>query len=99
MNLHWETTLHIDSSCKRKKKKKFPESTVTGEETWVDHFTPQTKKLECKHLTFLTAKKFKVCQSPGKIMASVFWDAEGVIHVEFMHGSRTINAKAYCYML
>jgi hypothetical protein len=25
----------------------FPESTVTGEETWVGHFTPQTKKLEC----------------------------------------------------
>jgi hypothetical protein len=65
---------------------------------WTTSFLKQ-KKLECKHLTFLTAKKFKVCQSPGKITASIFWDAEGAIHVEFMHGSRTINPKAYCYML
>jgi hypothetical protein len=57
---------------------------VTGEVTWVDHFTPQTKKvgMQWKHLTFLTVKKFKVCRSAGKVMASVFWDADGVIHVE-----------------
>jgi hypothetical protein len=55
--------------------------------------------MQWKHLTFLTAKNFKVCQSAGKVKASVFWDAEEVIRVEFMHGSKTINAKAYCYML
>jgi len=38
---------------RERKKKEFPESTVTGEETWVDHFTPQTKKLECNGITQL----------------------------------------------
>jgi hypothetical protein len=99
INQHWDTTLHIFSSVK-KKKNKFPESTVTDEETRVDHFTPQTKEagMQLKHLTSLTAKKFKVCQSAGKVMASVFCDA-GVIHVEFMCWNKTINAKAYCNML
>lgn len=53
MNWHWQTTLHNISSLMKKKKKKkkqkqFQESTVTGEETWVDLFALQTKKkLEC----------------------------------------------------
>jgi len=55
--------------------------------------------MQWNHPTFLTSKKFKVRQPAGKVMASAFWDAEGVIHDEFMHRSKTINAKAYCYML
>jgi len=55
--------------------------------------------MQWKYLTFLIAKKFKVCQSAGKVMASLFWDAERAIHDEFTHRSKTINAKAYCYKL
>jgi Transposase. len=51
--------------------------------------------MQRKNLTFLTAKKFKVCQYAGKVMASVFWDAKGVIHVEFKHEIKAINGKAY----
>jgi hypothetical protein len=52
--------------------------------------------MQWKHPTYLRAKKFKVCQSAGKVMASVFWDAKGVIHVEFMPQGTTINAHTYC---
>jgi hypothetical protein len=52
--------------------------------------------MQWKHLTSLRAKKFKVCHSVGKVMASVFWDAKGVIHIEFMPQGTTINANAYC---
>jgi hypothetical protein len=31
-----------------------------------------------------------------KIMVFVFWDGEGVSHVEFMPPGKTINAIAYC---
>jgi hypothetical protein len=75
---------------------------MTGEEIWMIHFTHLNKfkkRMQWKHLTFLTAKKFKVCQSAVKVMVSASWDAEGVINVEIMHGSKIINTKAYCYML
>jgi hypothetical protein len=55
--------------------------------------------MQWKHFTFLTAKKLKVCQCAVKVMASASWDAEGVINVDIMHGSKIINTKAYCYML
>jgi hypothetical protein len=42
---------------------------------------------------FLTAEKFQVCQSAGKVMASVFWDGEGAIHDEFTHRSKQSMQK------
>jgi hypothetical protein len=63
------------------------------------HSSNKKVGMQWKHLSFLTAEKFQVCQSAGKVMAFVFWDAEGAIHDEFMHRSKTINAKAYCYKL
>jgi hypothetical protein len=63
------------------------------------HSSNKKAGMQWKHLNFLIAKKFKVCQSAGKVMASLFWDAEGAIHDEFTHRSKTINAKAYCYKL
>jgi hypothetical protein len=40
----------------------FLDSIVTGDETWVHHFTPQTKQagMQWKHPTSLRAKKFSV---------------------------------------
>jgi hypothetical protein len=35
----------------------------------------------------------------GKIMASVFWDSGGVIHVDFLPHGVTINAQYYINLL
>jgi hypothetical protein len=37
--------------------------------------------------------------SAGKIMASVFWDSEGVIHVDFLPHGVTVNAQYYTNLL
>jgi histone-lysine N-methyltransferase SETMAR len=37
--------------------------------------------------------------SAGKIMASVFWDLEGVIHIEFLLHGVTINEHHYSNLL
>jgi hypothetical protein len=34
------------------------------------------------HSNVPTAKNFKVCQSDEKVMATLFWDAEGIIRVK-----------------
>lgn len=69
---------------------------VTGDETWLHHFDPETKRqsMEWHHVTS-PRKKFKSVPSAGKVMATVFWDSEGVILVNIMAKGTTINSEAY----
>ena len=43
----------------------------------------------------LPPKKFQATVSAGKVMASVFWDKCGVIHVDFLPRGATINSEYY----
>jgi hypothetical protein len=47
---------------------------ITGDETWIHHFEPETKRqsMEWHHPTFPRRKKFKVTPSAGKVMATDF---------------------------
>ena len=45
-----------------------------------------------KHLGSPPPKKFKRVYSAGKVMASIFWDSQGVIMIE---QGRTINDAYY----
>ena len=45
--------------------------------------------------TLTQLKKFKAQKSAGKIMATVFWDAQSVILVVFLPKGETINSEAY----
>ena len=51
------------------------------------------QSMQWKHLG--SPKKFKRISSAGKVMASVFWDSQGVIMIDYHQQGRTINA-AYC---
>ena len=42
-----------------------------------------------------TPKEFLVQQSAGKIMATVFWDSEGVLLLEFMPHKTTVTGDTY----
>jgi transposase len=44
-------------------------------------------------------KKTKAIFSSGKIMANVFWDSKGIIHLDFLTGQKTINAQYYSTLL
>jgi transposase len=44
-------------------------------------------------------KKAKAIFSAGKIMAAVFWDSKGIIHLDFLTGQKTINAQYYSTLL
>lgn len=82
-------------------REEFLDSIVTGDETWVYHFTPESKRksLEWRHFTSPKPRKFKQIQSARKIMATVFWDRQGVLLVDIMPSGTTINADAYCQTL
>jgi hypothetical protein len=70
---------------------------VTGDETWVFHYTPESaaESMTWKHPRSPVKKKFKTVQSPAKVMATVFWDIRGVLLVDFTPPSSAINAAAY----
>jgi len=59
------------------------------------HFTSETRHRgkQRKDPVSPRGRKLKACQSTGKLTASLFWDKEGFIHVEFMPRSTTINAN------
>jgi len=76
----------------------FLNSIVTENETWVAHYTPETKKQSEQwcHTTSPSTRKFKTTIPAKKIMVSVFWDYKGIIFIEYIPRRETINAARYC---
>jgi hypothetical protein len=80
---------------------------VTGDESWVHHFTLESKaaSMAWKHTTFPIRKKFKTRPSAGKELLTVFWNAEGVLLLDFLEQGRgrwerrSVNAEHYCETL
>ena len=71
----------------------FPRRFVTMDETWVHHFTPEAKQQskQWKHSGPPPPKKTKTVPSAGKVMASVFWDADGILLIDYLQKGQTIN--------
>ena len=44
-------------------------------------------------------KKAKTVKSAGKVIATVFWDARGVIHIDYLPSKQTINGDYYAALL
>ena len=71
------------------------------DEFWVHHYQPETKEQskQWKHVGSPTPKKAKVTPSAGKVMASVFWDADGIILVDYLEKGRTVTGQYYASLL
>ncbi|XP_064485163.1 histone-lysine N-methyltransferase SETMAR-like [Ornithodoros turicata] len=74
---------------------------ITCDETWVHHFTPESKRAskQWKHRGSPAPKKFRSTPSAGKVMATVSWHKAGVVHVDFPHCGTTINSAYYRQVL
>jgi len=46
-----------------------------------------------------TPKKFHVQKSPGRVLASIFWDQEGILHIDYFPKGQTIDAEYYASLL
>ena len=75
----------------------FIDRIVTQDETWVHHFDPESKmqSMQWKHPGSPPPKEFKRVSSAGNVMASVFWDSQGVIIIDYLEQGRTINGENY----
>jgi hypothetical protein len=70
---------------------------VTGDETWVHQYYPETQaqSMAWKHPRSPTIKKFKISTSSGKLMATVFWDMHVVLLSHFSPPNEIFNSSAY----
>jgi histone-lysine N-methyltransferase SETMAR len=52
---------------------------ITTDETWIHHYTPESKQQskQWAEASCSAPKKTRSVSSAGKVVASVFWDAEG----------------------
>ena len=74
---------------------------VTVDETWLFHYDPETKQqsMQWRHSGSPKPKKFKTQRSAGKVMATVFWDKDGILMIDYLQRGNTINSDYYCDLL
>ena len=85
----------------RPKEDDFLSRLVTVDETWVHYYEPENKAQSRQSVGpgSLRPKKFKMQPSAGKVMASLFWDAQGIIMLDFLAKKSTITVTYYANLL
>ncbi|XP_011251320.1 histone-lysine N-methyltransferase SETMAR-like [Camponotus floridanus] len=74
---------------------------ITVDETWIHHNTPETKEQSKQWISRgeSAPKKAKAVLSANKVMATVFWNARGIIHIDYLQKGKTINGEYYANLL
>jgi len=73
---------------------------VTTYETLLCHYDPETKQqsLDWRHSGSLHLK-FPSEKSAGKVLASIFWDQDGILLIDYLPKGQSINAEYYSSLL
>ena len=76
-------------------KKDFLHRYMTMDETWIHHYTPETKRSSAEWTAAGESrpKRTKTQQWAGKLMASVYWDAHGPLFIDYLEKGKTINSE------
>ena len=76
-------------------KKEFLHKYVTMDETWIHHSTSESNQQSAEWTVTSESrpKRPKMQTSPGKVLASIFWDAQGILFIDYLEKERTINNK------
>jgi histone-lysine N-methyltransferase SETMAR len=74
---------------------------ITMDETWIHHYTPESKQQskEWTEAGCSAPKKIRSVPSAGKFMASVFWVAEGILFIDYLEKGKTITGEYYSNLL
>ncbi|XP_045445715.1 histone-lysine N-methyltransferase SETMAR-like [Melitaea cinxia] len=74
---------------------------VTVDETWIRQYDPESKQEPMQWIEKgeRPPKKFKVEKSASKLIATIFWDCEGVLLIDYLPKKTTMNAEYYAGLL
>ena len=81
--------------------KKFLSKIITGDESWVYGYDLETK-VQSSQLTSKTSprpKKARQVRSKIKVLLTIFFDASGVVHHEYLPECSTVNQTYYIEVL
>ena len=64
------------------------------DETWLYHYDPETKlqSVEWRHSGLPRPKKLRVKKFTGNVLASIFWDQDGIL-IDYLPKGQTINME------
>ena len=81
----------------RRNKPNFLRRYVTVDESWIHHYTPESKRSSAEWTAVgkKRSKRQKTQMWAGEVMASVFWDAQGVLFIYYLEKGKTINSERY----
>ena len=70
-------------------------------QTWIHHNIPETKQHSKQWVSpgESVLKKAKVGLSANKVMATIFWDAHGIIHIDYLQKGWKNNCEYYTNLL
>ena len=82
-------------------KKNFLRRYMTMDETWIHHYTLETKRSSAEWTAAGDSrpKRPKTQEWAGKFMASLLWDAYGILFIDFLKKGKTINSNYYIALL
>ena len=71
------------------------------DETWIHHFTLESNQQSTEWTAAgeSCSKRPKTQISAGKVLAFVFWDAQGIMFIDYLEKVRTINSEYYIALL
>ena len=74
----------------------FLDKVITGDESWVFDYNPETKLQSAEwHTKSSCPKKAHMSKSRVKTMIIVFFDSRGIVHKEFVPPGQTVNHTFY----
>ena len=79
----------------------FLKNVITGDETWIFEYDPETKRQSKEWHTSASPRPKKARKSKSKIksMLICFFDSEEIVHTEFVPQGHTVNQFYYCEIL
>ena len=79
-------------------KKEFLRKYMTMGETWIHHFSPESNQ-QSFQWTAAGESRPKTQTSAGKVLASVFWDAQRILFIVYLEKGITNNSEYYIAFL
>ncbi|KFD46377.1 hypothetical protein M513_12748 [Trichuris suis] len=79
---HWKEVLELFENSEED----FLRRIVTGDEMWLCHYDPESEQQsrQWKHVNSPRPKRARLEPRLGKILATIFWDAEGILLIDYM---------------
>jgi len=78
-------------------KPNFLDKVITGDESWVFDYNPETKRQSSEWHTKSSPRPKKACMSRSRVKTTiiVFSDSCGIVHKEFVPPGQTVNRAFY----